>query len=69
MYIQYDAEADPPPHEHPWTGAESGPQAHYHNFIERPDFIPEVLEDFKPFAAQDAIHGFYALLRSLNSPS
>jgi hypothetical protein len=69
MYVQYDTEAEPPPREHPWTGAESGPEAHYHNFIERPDLIPEVLEDFKPFADQDAIQTFYALLRSLNGPS
>jgi hypothetical protein len=69
MYVQYDTEDLPPPRQHPWTRAENGPEAKYYNFVDRPDLIPIVLEDFKLFADQDAVQRFYALLRWLNGLS
>jgi hypothetical protein len=66
--LVYYENSTPPPREHPWQGAESGNDAAYHNFVERPDLISTVLENFKPHADWGAIQTFYELLRWLNGP-
>lgn len=51
----------------PWVKThytENGGQ--YYSFRERPEFIRQVLEDFKPFESQAAVRSFYELLEWLN---
>lgn len=58
------------PRAHPWgkTEYEDG-GGRYHNFIEHPALIPEVLEDFKPHADRKAVQEFYDFLRWINGPT
>jgi hypothetical protein len=53
---------------HPWdvTSYADGGGAYY-NFVERPELIPKVLEDFLPFAGRPAVRRFYQLLWDLNA--
>ena len=53
---------------HPWdvTAYADGGGAYY-NFVERPELIPKVLEDFLPFADRSAVRRFYGLLWDLNA--
>ncbi|HEY4942453.1 MAG TPA: hypothetical protein VII56_13580 [Rhizomicrobium sp.] len=56
----------PPPRQHPWTVVVSNPNLHYWDFKSQPEQIPNVLEDFKPWAHCEAIQRFYELLSWLN---
>lgn len=51
---------------HPWTTTTDGEPNRYYDLRARPDLIPTVLEDFRPFAAHGAVQTFYALLTWLN---
>lgn len=54
---------------HPWGKTayeEKGGQ--YFNFIESPESIPYVLEDFTPFADKPAVKTFYEFLKWINGP-
>lgn len=53
---------------HPWTTGEADEAHRYVNFKAEPHLIPEVLEDFKPFANYDSIQTFYEMLAWLNGP-
>lgn len=54
---------------HPWgkTAYEEDGGAYY-SFIERPELIREVLEDYRPHAERPAIQKFYELLEWINRP-
>jgi hypothetical protein len=52
---------------HPWDVAAYDSESKYYNFRQKPELIPLVLEDFKPWSHYKAIHSFYDLLRWLNS--
>lgn len=56
------------PRGHPWDTAIDNADERYYDFKEYPDLIPEVLEDFKPWARYPAIATFYKLLRWINGP-
>jgi hypothetical protein len=51
-----------------WLVSEHDPAHRYHDFRSHPELIPEVLEDFRPFSHQKAVHEFYDLVRNLNGP-
>jgi hypothetical protein len=68
MFVQYDNRPDPPSRNHPWSIVVEQPGGQYWNFREHPSLIPEVLEDFKPWAHYSAIQQFYYLLSWLNGP-
>jgi hypothetical protein len=54
-----------------WTVYECADKAHegrYYNFIHHPELIPEVLEDFKPFADRESVQRFYEFLQWINGP-
>ena len=54
---------------HPYeTNAAEAAQAGFVDFKANPDHIPEVLEDFRPYAGEPAVQTFYQLLRWVNSP-
>lgn len=53
---------------HPYTAAQPG-ESGYVDFKADPQLIPEVLEDFRPFADRPAIQTFYSFLRWINGPS
>jgi hypothetical protein len=40
----------------------------YSNFIENPQLITEVLEDFKPYESKPAVQTFYSFLKWINGP-
>lgn len=67
MIVYYDSrfEADGV-RAHPWDHAERSEEERYYDFKEHPDLIPEVLEDYRPWARYQAIQTFYELLRWLN---
>lgn len=50
---------------HPY---ESSDWSTYYDFKKQPDMIPEILEDFTPWAHYSAIQRFYKLLAWLNGP-
>ena len=52
---------------HPYTGT-SVEQAGHVDFKSQPERIPDVLEDFRPFAHRAGIQEFYGLLREINGP-
>ena len=52
---------------HPYIAIHAG-QSGYVDFKREPSRIPEVLEDFKPFAGERAIQTFYEFLRWINGP-
>ncbi len=52
---------------HPWTITDyEGRQGFYTNFIEHPEQIPQVLEDFKPHDHQPGVKCFYGFLQWIN---
>ncbi len=53
--------------QHPWERVEHNPNAKYYNFREHPELIPQVLEDFKPYAHFESVQYFYELVRGINS--
>ncbi|MEP7273669.1 MAG: hypothetical protein ABI882_19380, partial [Acidobacteriota bacterium] len=55
------------PRAHPWTVTSYDHEGGaYYDFIEHPELIPEVLEDFAPFEGETAVGVFYAFLAWLN---
>jgi hypothetical protein len=68
VIVEYRSDDNPPPRFHPWLDVASSPGAHYHSFVEHPELIPQVLEDFTPFARWPAVQTFYDLLSWLNGP-
>jgi hypothetical protein len=67
MNVYYDArfEADGV-RAHPWDYAERSEEERYYDFKEHPELIPEVLEDYRPWAQSPAVQSFYELLRWIN---
>jgi hypothetical protein len=51
---------------HPYEGTSGGPEEAYYDFKEKPELIPQVLEDFKTWEEHEAIQVFYEMLRWLN---
>ena len=49
-----------------WISAESDSTFRYYDFREQPELIPQVLEDFRPFAQWPAIQEFYRMLSDIN---
>jgi len=54
---------------HPWDYAESDDSHRYYDFKANPDLIPDVLEDYRPWAKYPAIKNFYGLLSYINGPA
>lgn len=52
---------------HPYIAARPG-EAGFIDFRQRPDRIPEVLEDYRPHAHQPAVQTFYEFLKWMNGP-
>lgn len=52
---------------HPYIAIHEG-QSGYVDFKREPSRIPDVLEDFKPYAGERAIQTFYEFLRWINGP-
>lgn len=52
----------------PWTAAERDENERYYNFRQRPELIPEVLEDYKPWDHYEAVQRFYELVAWVNGP-
>ena len=52
-----------------WISAESDSTFRYYDFREHPELIPQVLEDFRPFAQWPAIQEFYGMLADINGLS
>ena len=50
----------------PWTTAEHDESHKYYDFKRNPDLIPDVLEDYKPWAERRSIQKFYDLVRWVN---
>lgn len=54
---------------HPWGKTAYDERAgFYSNFIENPQLITEVLEDFKPYESKPAVQTFYSFLEWINGP-
>jgi hypothetical protein len=53
---------------HPYDGAAYSPDVQYYDFKRSPELIPNVLEDFTPWANHAAVLTFYDLVRWVNSP-
>lgn len=53
---------------HPWKAAAYDDSCRYYDFKRQPELIPNVLEDFIPWAHYGAIQEFYAYLAWLNGP-
>ncbi|HCI6064241.1 TPA: hypothetical protein NPN97_004896 [Klebsiella variicola subsp. variicola] len=54
---------------HPWGKTSYDERAgFYSNFIENPQLITEVLEDFKPYESKPAVQTFYSFLKWINGP-
>lgn len=68
MIFLRDDGPQPPGRYHPWTQAMKNNQWQYHDFKQRPELISSVLEDFHPYADEDATKTFYDLLRWINGP-
>ncbi len=51
---------------HPWSTGAGDITHRYHDFRARPELIPLVLEDFRPWDSCEAIRSFYGLLSWLN---
>jgi hypothetical protein len=49
-----------------WVVARSDPSNLYYDFTKSPELIPDVLEDFRPFAPWPAIQEFYTMLTEIN---
>jgi hypothetical protein len=54
---------------HPWSTTATNPSHRYYDFRARPDLIPSVLEDFRPWDAYPAVRSFYDLLAWINGPA
>ena len=54
---------------HPWSTGAADPDHRYYDFRTRPELIPEVLEDFRPWGAYVAVRSFYDLLAWINGPA
>jgi len=55
-----------PRRSHPWSTSTGHLSHRYHDFRLRPELIPAVLEDFRPWDAYVAIRSFYDLLAWIN---
>jgi hypothetical protein len=53
---------------HPWHVASYNSACRYYDFKRCPEMIPNVLEDFSPWAKYSAIQDFYSYLAWLNGP-
>jgi hypothetical protein len=53
---------------HPWSASAAHPAHRYYDFQERPDLIPAVLEDFRPWDSHAAVQSFYELVTRINGP-
>lgn len=53
---------------HPWDVAAYDSACRYYDFKQHPELIPNVLEDFLPWAKYSAIQDFYSYLTWLNGP-
>jgi len=51
---------------HPWSTSTGDLSHRYYDFRERPELIPAVLEDFRPWDAYVAVRSFYDLLAWIN---
>ena len=51
---------------HPWTTSEKNSDSRYYDFKIHPELIPEVLEDFRPYAHFPAVQRFYDLVAWIN---
>jgi hypothetical protein len=51
---------------HPWVTSLHDPTCRYYDFKASPELIPEVLEDFCPWAKYQAVQDFYSYLTWLN---
>jgi len=52
---------------HPWSKTSySEDGGAYYDFCEHPELIPEVLEDFRPYADREAVQVFYRFLAWVN---
>jgi hypothetical protein len=52
--------------QHPWQISLTDPKAKYYDFIQQPELIKDVLEDFMPFEQYQAIQTFYDLIYFVN---
>jgi hypothetical protein len=53
---------------HPWLTSLYDQKCRYYDFKKNPELIPQVLEDFLPWARYQAIQDFYSYLAWLNGP-
>lgn len=53
---------------HRWIKGAKDEAIQYYNFLEQPELIREVLEDFRPYDRYAAIQTFYGLIEWLNGP-
>jgi hypothetical protein len=70
MFVVPEFENDEPGvRTHPWTitGYRDSGGAYY-DFTKSPELIPQVLEDFRPYATYPAVKHFYGLLAWINGP-
>jgi hypothetical protein len=58
-----------PRRSHPWSTSTGDPSHRYFDFRARPELIPAVLEDFRPWEAYVAVRSFYDLLAWINGPA
>ena len=58
-----------PRRSHPWSTSTADPSHRYYDFRERPELIPVVLEDFRPWDGYVAIRSFYDLVAWINGPT
>jgi len=54
---------------HPWRTAAYNQACRYYDFKLEPELIPNVLEDFMPWANYQAVQDFYAYLAWLSGPN
>lgn len=70
MKVYYDSKLESPLiRSHPWVISLHDASHKYYDFKRNPNFIPEVLEDFKPWDKYEAIRLFYEFLAWLNGKS
>lgn len=55
-----------PRRSHPWSTSTEHPAHRYYDFRSKPELIPAVLEDFRPWDGYAAIRSFYDLLAWIN---
>jgi hypothetical protein len=58
-----------PRRSHPWSTSTEDLGHRYYDFRARPELIPAVLEDFRPWEAYVAVRSFYDLLAWINGPA